>query len=435
MSDVITIYQDYKQNILRYKEHFPVIEKFKNVLGEQNLILQTDGSIQIKNYVGFLQQGKTKVQVLPKIYYGTEFHPEETAGSLVFLFRLLQRSGYLSYKDFDELDINSIEQNVFEIFIRIFVKKFIAEYNRAPHYEYVSRIENQQIIKGKILFAETIKQNGTHIHQHIVSFDEFSLDNPLNQLFKFVIRELLIHTEDSKNKMLLRQGVTLLEEISSVPISPEFFKSIQFDRQNNRYKTLFNFARLFFFNNQPGLSSGEHHTFSFLVPLNLLFESALNIFLQNIACKLSDTFGFIYHHHRYLGMEREKSRFKLEPDFILVDNSTSQTHAVLDAKFKNPFNSNGIVDIADSDLYQLATYSSAYNCRNLIVIYPTFKNAFKTENFLTSYQLNINQGVTLLHLIQVDITKDSLQEIQDDLLLVIKNLVFVNSDMDKFGMR
>lgn len=206
MNEVITLFQDYKQNIIQYREHFPVIEEFKQLIGDQNLILQTDGSIQIKNYVGFFQKGKTKIQVLPKIYCRNESVKEEIEDSMSFLFRLLAWSGYISFKDIDELDISAIKKNAFEIFIRIFIQNFLLEFNKAPHYEYVTHVENQQIIKGKILFAQTIKHNSHTWHKHIVEYDEFSMDNKLNQLFKFIIQELLKSTFDSKNKMMLRQG-------------------------------------------------------------------------------------------------------------------------------------------------------------------------------------------------------------------------------------
>lgn len=66
MSDIITIFQDYKNNIAKHREHFSVIEEFKQVFGEQNLILQTDGSIQVKNYVGFFSEAKLKYKYCQK---------------------------------------------------------------------------------------------------------------------------------------------------------------------------------------------------------------------------------------------------------------------------------------------------------------------------------------------------------------------------------
>lgn len=417
MNEVITIFQDYKQNIIQYKDHFPIIEEFKQLIGEQNLILQTDGSIQIKNYVGFLQKGKTKLQVLPKIYSGSEIVKDEIEASMSFLFRLLAWSGYFSFKDLDELDISIRKKDAFEILIRIFIQKFLMEFNKAPHYEYVTQIENQQIIKGKILFTETIKHNSHLMHKHIVEFDEFSIDNKLNQLFKFIILELLQSTDDGQNKMMLRQGIVLLEEVNTLNISAEFFNCIQFNRQNQRFKTLFNFAKLFFFNNQPGLSTGKEKTFSFLIPLNLLFENSVKVFLEDIENR-NVNLKLEYHKHLSFGNENGENRFVLEPDFLLKERGKDnklKTIAVLDTKFKYPFNDQGKATIKDSDLYQLTTYASAFKSDLIFVIYPLFKNSPSTKSCIATYLLKTHFVNTTLVLLQVDITEECRDKIQDDL--------------------
>lgn len=417
MDEVITIFQDYKQNIIQHQEHFPVIEEFKQLIGDQNLTLQTNGSIQIMNYVGFFQKGQSKIQVLPKIYQGNEIAKDEIEDSMSFLFRLLAWSGYISFKDIDELDISAIKKNAFEIFIRIFIQNFLLEFNKAPHYEYVTHVENQQIIKGKILFAKTIKHNSHTWHKHIVEYDEFSMDNKLNQLFKFVVQELIKSTIDSKNKMMLRQGMVVLEEVSMLSITAEFFDSIQFNRQNQRFKSLFNFAKLFFFNNQPGLSTGKEKTFSFIIPLNLLFENSVKVFLKDIERK-NINLKLEYHEHIWFGTENGENRFCLEPDFLLRERNTNNklnTIAVLDTKFKNPFNNDAKATIKDSDLYQLTTYASAFKTKHIFLIYPLFKNSPSNETVIATYKLKTNFIDSNLVLLQIDITESSIEKIQDEL--------------------
>lgn len=433
MDDVITIFQDYKQNIIQYKEHFPVIQEFKNLIGEQNLILQTDGSVQIKNYVGFIQKGKTKIQVLPKIYWGSEIQNNEIEDSMSFLFRLLGISGYFTFKALDEIDIAPIKKNAFEILIRIFIDMFLKEFNKVPNYEYISRIEKQQIIKGKILFLETLKQNSSSCHQHVVEYDEFSIDNKLNQLFKYIIQELIKSTNDSKNRMRLRQGLVLLEEVSALYITPEFFNSIQLNRQNQQYYSLFNFAKLFFFNNQPGLSAGKERTFSFLIPLNLLFEKTVKVILQDIENRNSDI-KLKYHNHLYFGTENSKDRFCLEPDFLLVykdKNKKPNTIAVLDTKFKNPFRADSVL-IADSDLYQLTTYATAYDTNLIFVIYPVFQNSPSKETSITKYYLKTRDIKTKLVLLQIDITDDNLLFVKEKLhRSILSELDFITQEFIK----
>ena len=414
MSNIITIFEDYKQNISKYKEHFSTIEEFKTFFGEQNLVLETDGSIQVKRYVGFFQKGNTQIQILPKIYSGTTVHKSEVKESLAFMFRLLQLSGYFGFKELDNLNIDTNTNSLLEIFIRIFIEKFNTQFNKAPYFEYVNIVENQQIIKGKILFAENIKKNSYRPHQHIVEFDEFSIDNNLNRLFKFIIYELLKKTKDSKNRMLLKQAITMLEDVSNVNISTQFFNRIQFTRQNNQYKSLFNFAKLFFFNNQPSINKGNENTFSFLIPLNLLFEKSVLVFLKNIEQKRKN-YKVSYQNNKVFGKENGIDVFNLKPDFVILEKNIDKTLVVLDTKYKYPFNNDNNPHIRESDLYQLTTYASAHNCNLLFLIYPLFKKSPNSDTVITTYELQTRTIQTDLHILQVDITNTNLIEVAETL--------------------
>ncbi len=414
MSDIITIFEDYKQNISEYKEHFSTIEEFKTFFGEQNLVLETDGSIQVKRYVGFFQKGNTQIQILPKIYSGTAVHKSEVKESLAFMFRLLQLSGYFGFKELDNLNIDTNTNSLLEIFIRIFIEKFNTQFNKTPYFEYVNIVENQQLIKGKILFTENIKKNSYRPHQHIVEFDEFSIDNNLNRLFKYIINELLKKTKDSKNRMLLKQATTMLEDVSNISISAQFFNRIQFTRQNNQYKSLFNFAKLFFFNNQPSINKGNENTFSFLIPLNLLFEKSVLVFLKNIEQKRTN-YKVSYQNNKVFGKENGIDVFNLKPDFVISEKNINKTLVVLDTKYKYPFNNDNNPHIKESDLYQLTTYASAHNCNLLFLIYPLFKKSPNSDTLITTYELKTRTIKTYLHILQVDITNINLIEVAETL--------------------
>ena len=133
-----------------------------------------------------------------------------------------------------------------------------------------------------------------------------------------------------------------------------------------------------------------------------------------------------YHDHMYFGREEGGgSKFKLEPDFILKENESGKVVSILDAKFKYPFNDNGVPGISGSDLYQLTTYGSAYHCNTLIVIYPLFYNAPYSDCYLTKYMLKTG---TDLYLLQIDITREEIHEVQNELLSVFSKIINYNTE-------
>lgn len=412
-TETITVFSDYWNNLPDYEKHLPNLYALRDIVGKNNFSLQADGSLQIMHYVGFFQKGNTRLQILPKIYAKTDlssYSGTELNTSLDFIYRLLYWSGYLNYKKLSPQLQNASEEDLLEIFISIFINEFIDLFKRKIHRTYIQQEENQQFIKGKILFAETVRRNPILKHRHYVRYDEYTINNPLNQIFKALIFELLAKTTSSNNKRMLVTGLTYLQEVDLISLNTLIFRQIKFDRLNTEFEPLFNFAKLFFHNSQPGLSEGKEKTFSFLVPVHSLFENFVARILEGFS---SDEMKYSYHQPQlYFGAEKGKDVFLLEPDFTISYNDTVLT--ILDTKFKYPFNVKGKVEISDSDLYQLTAYAVRYNCTNLYLIYPRFLGSDFEDSLLTEYQLHSPFGEISLRIIQLDIMKDDLSVLKED---------------------
>ncbi|MER3329773.1 MAG: hypothetical protein RIF34_09370, partial [Candidatus Kapaibacterium sp.] len=281
----------------------------------------------------------------------------EKHNSLDFIYRLLYWSGYLKHKGLAPQSIGESGSDLLEIFITLFIKDFNNLFNRKVYRTYEERIEVQQFIKGKILFAETIRTSPILRHQHVVKFDEYSTNNPLNRIFKSLLLLLLKKTNDRVSKRMIVRGLTYLEDVEFVPLTRRQFDSIKFNRLNWEFESLFNLARLFFTNHQPGLTSGDENTLSFLVPLNDLFEHFVGHLLNNYD---NDTFKF--HHQknrRHLMSFGDSNEILLKPDFTVTKGKEVIT--ILDTKYKDPFNEEGALDLKESDVYQLCAYALRYN--------------------------------------------------------------------------
>lgn len=416
-SKLITLYEDSTSFLSDHHRYINDLWGLRDIVGRNNFILQADGSFRIMHYVGFYQSGKTRVQILPKVQrLSTE---DESQKSLDFIYRLLKWTDFLKHKKLDAQFLSSSNTDLLEIFINLLIVNFIELFQRRTFKKYEAKVDNLQFIKGKIQFADTIRTNPILKHRHVVSFDEYTINNPINQIFKTLFLQLLRKTNSPENKKLLVIGLSFLEEVDTIVLSPQIFKTIRFDRLNSEYLPIFNLAKLFFHKGQPGLSEGKDKTLSFLIPLNDLFEE----FIFKIISSFS-TEDFQYHHHSpevWLAKEGRENRFKLKPDFTITQNGNVIT--ILDAKYKCPYNDAGVVDIDEKDLYQLTSYAFRYNCRKLFLIYPVFHGFDTSKSLITEYTINSAIGDVTLGIIQIDITEENLSKIIESVKNISQNFI------------
>jgi len=405
-----------------YEKHLKNLYALRDIVGKNNFSLQADGSLQIMHYVGFFQRGNTRLQILPKIYAKTDlsgYRESELNASLDFIYRLLCWSGFLTHKKLAPQLQGASATDLLEIFIGIFIDEFIDLFKRKIYRTYIQQEENQQFIKGKILFAETVRRNPILKHRHYVRFDEYMVNNPLNQIFKALIFELLAKTTSSANKRKLVTGLSYLHEVDLIGLDSQIFKKIKFDRLNADFEPLFNFAKLFFHNSQPGLSEGKEKTFSFLVPVHALFENFVAKVLGDFS---SNELKYSYHQPQlHLGKENGKDVFLLKPDFTIAHKNA--VLSILDTKFKYPFNDKGKIEITDSDLYQLTAYAVRYNCTSLFLIYPKYLGTNIEGSLLAEYLLQSPFGEISLRVIQLDIMNDNLSSLKEELQMEIASIV------------
>ena len=147
------------------------INHFKSFLGQQNVIVEYDGSVRIMHYVGFISKGNTRIQILPKIIDSSnQLTTDEISKSTGVLYKLLKESQFnrvLELKDPSQLNLENFD--LLELFINLYAKKIIKLYTSKTNREYISIEENTAFVKGKIDFPKSIKQNGFRKDLHYVT--------------------------------------------------------------------------------------------------------------------------------------------------------------------------------------------------------------------------------------------------------------------------
>jgi len=90
---LITIFEDRQQKLTLTQAQMDDILSFREIIGQNNVRLDYDGTLQIMHYVGFISKGKTRLQILPKIYENTLLDTEkEQRESMNVMLNLLRVS-------------------------------------------------------------------------------------------------------------------------------------------------------------------------------------------------------------------------------------------------------------------------------------------------------------------------------------------------------
>ncbi len=420
-----TIYSDKQTQVpdLTVDERRDILA-LKDLLGRQHVLLQADDSLQIMHYVGFVARGKTRLQILPKIYAdrGAISPAEERKESVMLLLRLLSYSGYLDYKEIpDPQSIEACDDDLFEIFIKIFASRLLNVFKRNLHRSYEVYEENEQFIKGKIIFHETILKNFSRKDRHYVRYDEFTIDTLLNRIFKTVLIRLMSQTMLGENKKELKRALNHLEDVAPVELYKGIFDRVVFNRMTDMYQPILSMAKLLYNNRQPGFSEGDENTFTFLVKLNELFECYAYKLIDNYSQK-NDLRVAYQGPRKHLAFHKGTGHVELKPDITILHNS--EVLYVIDAKFKNPFDGSEHITLESTDIYQIVAYAVRYQCKNVFLLYPRFKGQPIRDTELVHYKIPTETGNINLRILQIDIMQVDDNKTQSHLM---KSILFDNN--------
>lgn len=151
---------------------------------------------------------------------------------LSYAFTTLRQSTYerVAAEEFNQIH---------NLFAAILSKGIGRQLKQGLYREYISRLANTAVVRGKIDMPGTVQRLVSH--QRVLScvFDELSENNLLNQILKTTVGLLLRHRDVElthknalKQAMLYFSGVDLLDA-ASIPWS-----SLQFQRNNQTYQML-----------------------------------------------------------------------------------------------------------------------------------------------------------------------------------------------------
>ena len=342
----------------------------------------TANGIKAKQHVGVVSLGRDIVQVLPKI-----FSNSNSSTNITGLMYLLQLTKKLKFSEVDLAKLSYKTDNMLEIFIKLFANNLIMLLQNDFRRNYVPQEDNLKFVKGKINFTQHIRHNYVDKSKLYCNYDEYEANILLNQLLKATVKKCISATKTSFS--ILQKCDQLLADVDTKRFTnPNICKKVKFTRLNQKYKYVFELAKLLLFGNSPKLDVSNVDTFSIMFDMNKLFEEAIFTILNE--SKSEFEFKEVQEQKPQKTIfdkstkndDDDKFNFTMKPDIHIVTNNNDVI--IIDTKYKKiekvkaDYNSKQ-KGVSQSDVYQMFAYSQYYNAEKCILLYPKFNHDIREE--------------------------------------------------------
>lgn len=155
---------------------------------------------------------------------------------LTYAFQDLRQNNYddIAGEEFD---------NILDLFAEILFRGISLQLKRGLHKDYVPEAEDIPTVKGKINLNETIRLRLQRRKLVSCEFDNFTEDNPHNQIIKSTL-SLMISSGEVKSlrKRRLRSLLLYFTGISEFDLNNAKWSEIKYDRNSSTYRMLHNFC-------------------------------------------------------------------------------------------------------------------------------------------------------------------------------------------------
>ena len=359
------------------EQDLAAIERLRRVLGVEVLRAITrrgQRELQATQYVGVFRLGRRTVQVLPKMFR-SEDEDKATKATRNLLY-LLEYTGQLVVRETAVTQLMQNNLDWFELLTRLLASNLREEWQRGAYRSYQTIEDVLPVLKGK---WQLLKQLRRPERQHLfaVAYDEFTADNSLNRIFRYVVEHLWQLTRDATNRKILGELRQWMEEVTLLPSATANDASfIPITRLNQRYEPLLNLAKLFLDNSSLQLSAGDLATFAFVFDMNKLFEGFIVNFIRRHREEILPTelgscelIPQAYTTTLHLAHTSDgEPVFRLKPD--LAFRNGDNFPLLLDAKYKQLKPTDRKLGVSESDFYQMHAYAHRYQSPRVLLLYP-----------------------------------------------------------------
>jgi len=327
---------------------------------------------------------------------------------LLYAFDKFKNKDIVSEKDIDAMNNHS------DVLVHLFVNEVSKITQKGIFKQYKEVSDESTFVKGKINVQETIKRRGPFVS---VTFDEYSMDIPLNRCIKKTLYNLLTSKELLSNKRLVIKLKHLYSNFNDVELKDKVDYDFDYMKHNDYYRFAVSLA--YFINETiiPNQSEGSKSFFDFFEDeesMSVIYEAFLkNFYIYHTNYKVQSKY---YEWYLIPDIHSDRKLLpRLETDVeILISKSEK---IIIEAKFyKNAFqHKHETRKLISQNLYQINTYldhNYNYDFVRGILLYPS--NGYTINKVYDSAKNYRIEAKTL------DLSQ-SWSNIESDLMSIISN--------------
>ncbi len=353
----------------KFNDHIQKAEK-------SDALTVTYGKIYTYSYVGVIQIGKKRIEILPKLFnpdlnrsintLSKEERERLVKNARKNLFSLLSFAGIIPYYK-SGISQYGKEQDFFEFLIALFLTDLETVMGHHFHHEYISQSEDLPHLKGKLNFQQQVEKLPSQLHTFSCTYDEFSIDNPLNRLIKATLKRIQELCKNEDNKKRAFNFYSLMHEIQDEVILPSYGMKLHFNRLNEIFKGIVEFCFMILFGSTYSVEEGPQSYYALIFDMNLVFEKYITKLLRHSLQEYTFHYqeGIHLASDYHLDFEYVRNRKRLIPDIIVREQEVSI--AIIDTKYKLDL-SRGY--ISNADTYQMMAYCVANESDKALLLYP-----------------------------------------------------------------
>lgn len=327
-------------------------------------------TVTFKSYVGIIElPSGFQIEILPKVALGED---ENNAKTKRIFIKMLNCLKDFDGKVFSSAALNADQMNLYEIFIRMYIKEAWLLVKRGIKSDYISNEDNLSVYKGKLDVSKHISRNAAHKERFYMVFDEYQVNRPENKLVKSTLLKLLSISRNADNTREIKQLLYSFELVQESDNYIKDFSKVSLSRGMREYELLIQWAKIFLLNKSFTTFSGKNAGKALLFPMEQVFEAFIAKQIKLLFENQSNGLIRVSSQDRGYYLFDEPQKFRLRPD-IVVSNAYDENHSIviMDTKWKR-LNRNASFNygISQADMYQMYAYSKKYHTPNIWLIYP-----------------------------------------------------------------
>lgn len=310
-------------------------------------------SLRAGQVVGVLTVPGWSVEILPKI------GGEEDGAVRRALVHMLAVAWGVPVADCTEALLSTQRKDLLETLVRLFADTLFAAVRRGLPHRYRLKEDTRPVLRGKLDIRRQLAKHAFRPDQIACSFDELSVDTPLNRVLKSAVTRLASATRSAENARRLAELSARFEFVSDS--RDPMHERVGLDRTNTAFHRLHRLARLFLAGDWQSTAAGGREGIALLFPMNSLFEEFVG---RSMRVALAPRSVRLQHSGHHALTEQQSGLFAMRPD-IVVDNDI-----VIDTKWKELKPNEPTLGVDQADVYQMLAYGRAYQARRLVLLYP-----------------------------------------------------------------